>query len=159
MSPLVVGVGARRGAPPAEVVGLIRAALRELAGDGPETVVALATVETKADEPGLVAAAAALSVPLRAYPARTLAGVPVPNPSGAVRDAVGTASVAEAAALAEGGELVVPKRTSGEAGRPGTVTCAIVRRSVPLDPKPPIPEPEHRHHHHGRRRPTSEENV
>ncbi|MFD7611732.1 cobalamin biosynthesis protein [Streptomyces sp. NPDC059828] len=133
MSRLVVGVGARRGAPAAEVLELIRTALRE-AAHGPGSVVALATVDAKADEPGIVAAAATLGVPVRVYPAGVLARVPVPHPSGVARDATGTASVAEAAALAEGGELLVPKTTSGEVGRPGRVTCAIVRLSVPLDP-------------------------
>ncbi|MFE7777527.1 cobalamin biosynthesis protein [Streptomyces sp. NPDC057445] len=134
MSALVVGVGARRGAPPEEVLGLIRAVLRE-AGEGAGPVVALATVDVKADDPGIAGAAAALGVPVRTHTARELAAVAVPHPSGAARDAVGTPSVAEAAALAGGGELLVPKRKSGTEGRPGRVTCAIVRL-----PDAPVPE-------------------
>ncbi|MFF4745335.1 cobalamin biosynthesis protein [Streptomyces sp. NPDC001268] len=137
----VVGVGARRGAPVDEVLGLVREALRE-AGAPAGSVVAVATVAAKAGEPGIVATAATLGVPLRTYPAARLARVPVPNPSAAAA-AVGTSSVAEAAALADGGELVVGKRKSGGQGRPGAVTCAIVRladSSTP-GPVPPCVEP------------------
>ncbi|MEU2262339.1 cobalamin biosynthesis protein [Streptomyces sp. NPDC019645] len=140
----VVGVGARRGAPVDEVIGLVREALRE-AGAPAGSVVAVATVAAKAGEPGIVAAAAALGVPLRTYPAARLARVPVPHPSAAAA-AVGTSSVAEAAALADGGELVVGKRKSGGQGRPGAVTCAIVRladSSTP-GPVPPCGEPGRR---------------
>ncbi|MGP3771400.1 cobalamin biosynthesis protein [Streptomyces sp. SDT5-1] len=122
---VVVGVGARRGVPADEVLGLVRAALAE--AGGPE-VLALATVDTKGREPGIVAAAGALGVPLETYAAERLAAVPVPHPSGRAREAVGTPSVAEAAALVRGGELLVPKRTStGPGGGPGRATCAVAR--------------------------------
>ncbi|UXY35097.1 precorrin-3B C(17)-methyltransferase [Streptomyces albidocamelliae] len=125
---LVVGVGASRGAPAEEVLGLIGEALRE-AGLSAGSVAELATVDAKAEEPGLVAAAGRLGVPLVTYSAEELAAVEVPNPSDAPLAAVGTPSVAEAAALAAGGELLVPKRKSERAdGRPAMVTCAVVRR-------------------------------
>lgn len=98
---LAVGVGASRGAPVDEILGLIRDTLRG-AGLSPSGVAELVTVDTKADEPGIVAAAAALGVPLRTYPAGELARIEVPGPSGAPLAAVGTPSVAEAAALAAG---------------------------------------------------------
>ncbi|MFE7428212.1 precorrin-3B C(17)-methyltransferase [Streptomyces sp. NPDC057545] len=129
---LAVGVGASRGAPVDEVVGLVHDALRE-AGLSPLSIAELVTVDAKADEPGIVAAAARLGVPLRTYAAEALARVEVPNPSGAPLAAVGTPSVAEAAALAEGGELLVPKRKStpppGSEGRAAMATCAVVRRA------------------------------
>ncbi|WP_335936008.1 precorrin-3B C(17)-methyltransferase [Streptomyces sp. PTD5-9] len=125
---LVVGVGASRGASEDEITGLVHDALRE-AGLSPLGVAALATVDAKADEPGIVAAAARLGVPLRTYPAEALARVEVPNPSGAPLAAVGTPSVAEAAALASGGELLVPKRKSAPEGRAAMATCAVVRRA------------------------------
>ncbi|WP_199918850.1 cobalamin biosynthesis protein, partial [Streptomyces sp. NRRL S-15] len=118
---LVVGVGARRGAPAEEVLGLIRRTLEE-AGWAAGDVVELVTLDTRADEPGITGAAARLGVPLRSYTAGELAGVTVPHPSTAPREAVGTGSVAEAAALMEGGELLVPKRKSASA------TCAVARR-------------------------------
>ncbi|MEU6017361.1 precorrin-3B C(17)-methyltransferase [Streptomyces sp. NPDC047515] len=125
---LAVGVGASKDAPAAEVVGLIRDALRE-AGLSPLSIAELVTVDAKADEPGIVAAASQLGVPLRTYAADELARIEVPNPSGAPLAAVGTPSVAEAAALAAGGELLVPKRKSNPAGRAAMATCAVVRRA------------------------------
>ncbi|MGW3112807.1 precorrin-3B C(17)-methyltransferase [Streptomyces sp. NPDC001091] len=122
---LVVGVGASKGAPVEEVLGLIEEALRE-AGLSVRSVAELATVDAKSGEPGIVATAERLGVPLVTYPADELAAVAVPNPSEAPLAAVGTPSVAEAAALVGGGELLVPKRKS--AATPAMATCAVVRR-------------------------------
>ncbi|MGW0293826.1 precorrin-3B C(17)-methyltransferase [Streptomyces tuirus] len=122
---LVIGVGASRGAPVEEVLGLVEEALRE-AGLSVASVAELATVEAKAEEAGIVEAARRLGVPLVTYSAEELAGVDVPNPSDAPLAAVGTPSVAEAAALVGGGELLVPKRKS--AASPAMATCAVVRR-------------------------------
>ncbi|AQS70251.1 precorrin-3B C(17)-methyltransferase [Streptomyces pactum] len=122
---LVVGVGASRGAPLDEVLGLVEGALRD-AGLSAASVAELATVDAKAEEPGIVGAAERLGVPLVTYSAGELADVAVPNPSDAPLAAVGTPSVAEAAALVRGGELLVPKRKS--AARPAMATCAVVRR-------------------------------
>ncbi|MFG2883077.1 precorrin-3B C(17)-methyltransferase [Streptomyces sp. NPDC048297] len=125
---LVVGVGASSGAPVEEVLGLVEETLRE-AGLSVRSVAELATVDAKSREPGIVAAAGRLGVPVVTYPAEELAAVEVPNPSGAPLAAVGTPSVAEAAALVSGGELLVPKRKSERAdGRPAMATCAVVRR-------------------------------
>lgn len=118
---LVVGVGASRNAPVDEVLGLIEGTLRE-AGLSGRSIAELATVDAKAEEPGIVAAAERLGVPLVTYSAEELAAVEVPNPSDAPLAAVGTPSVAEASALVGGGELLVPKRKSA------MVTCAVVRR-------------------------------
>lgn len=122
---LVVGVGASRGAPVAEVLGLVRDTLRA-AGLSAASVAELATVDTRAGEPGIVGAAERLGVPLVTYPAGELAGVEVPNPSDAPLATVGTPSVAEAAALVRGGELLVPKRKS--AADPARATCAVASR-------------------------------
>ncbi|MBT1097183.1 precorrin-3B C(17)-methyltransferase [Streptomyces sp. Tu102] len=125
---LVVGVGASRGAPADEVLGLVESALRD-AGLSRASLAELATVDAKADEPGIVEAAERLGVPLVTRSADELAVVEVPNPSDAPLAAVGTPSVAEAAALVGGGELLVPKRKSERAdGRPAMATCAVVRR-------------------------------
>ncbi|MFH8349362.1 cobalamin biosynthesis protein [Streptomyces sp. NPDC018045] len=110
-APVVVGVGARRGVPAAEVLALVLDCLAA-AGLPPDAVIALATVDTKAAEPGLAGAAQRLGVPLLAYPAAVLAAVPVPHPSPAALAATGTPSVAEAAALAGAGGL-------GADGAPG----------------------------------------
>lgn len=135
--PVVVGVGASRGVPVAEVVGLVEDVLRE-AGLASGAVAALATVDTKAGEPGLVRAAALLGVPLVTYPARELAAVEVPHPSELPLAALGTPSVAEAAALMGGGELLVPKRKSAPAdGRPARVTCAVASAGAGRDVSSP----------------------
>ncbi len=120
---LVVGVGASRGAPADEVGGLIDAALAD-AGLSPLSVAHVATVDRKAEEAGIVAAAAARGWPLVTHPAAALAAVAVPNPSPVVHAEVGTPSVAEAAALVGGGELLVAKRKSA------TATVAVARRPV-----------------------------
>ncbi|MFF3336092.1 precorrin-3B C(17)-methyltransferase [Streptomyces sp. NPDC002888] len=122
---LVVGVGASKGAPVEEVLELIHGALQD-AGLSPRSLAELATVDAKAGEPGILDAARRLGVPLVTYSADELAGIDVPNPSDAPLAAVGTPSVAEAAALVRGGELLVPKRKS--AGQPAMATCAVVRR-------------------------------
>ncbi|MEU7021414.1 Rv2231c family pyridoxal phosphate-dependent protein CobC [Streptomyces sp. NPDC046203] len=117
----MVGVGARSGAPEAEVLGLVRAALAE-AGLPEGAVTAFATLDVRAGEPGIVAAAAWFGVPVRAYPSEELARVAVPHPSAVARAATGSGSVAEAAALrgaGPGAELVVEKRKTGR------VTCAV----------------------------------
>ncbi|MFJ9590970.1 precorrin-3B C(17)-methyltransferase [Streptomyces acidicola] len=125
---LVVGVGASKGAPVDEVLGLVEGALRD-AGLSVRSVAEVATVDAKAGEPGIVGAAERLGVPVVTYTAEELAEVTVPNPSDAPLAAVGTPSVAEAAALVRGGELLVPKRKSERAdGRPAMATCAVVRR-------------------------------
>ncbi|MFI9148850.1 precorrin-3B C(17)-methyltransferase [Streptomyces sp. NPDC053367] len=125
---LVVGVGASKGVPVEEVLGLISRVCED-AGLSPRSIAELATVDAKAEEHGIVEAAARLGVPVVTYPAGELAAVEVPNPSDAPLAAVGTPSVAEAAALAGGGELLVPKRRSERAdGLPAMATCAVVRR-------------------------------
>ncbi|MFI0855444.1 cobalamin biosynthesis protein [Streptomyces sp. NPDC021098] len=128
---LVVGVGARRGVSVAEVTGLVAAALAG-AGLAPGCIAELATVEAKAGEPGLLAAAERFGVPLHGYGAEMLAAVEVTNPSMAALSAIGTPGVAEAAALlaaGPGGELLVAKRRSEPGGgRPSSATCAIARR-------------------------------
>jgi cobalt-precorrin 5A hydrolase/precorrin-3B C17-methyltransferase len=122
---LVVGVGCSRGAPVEEILALVDATLAD-AGLASASVAALASIDLKADEAGLLEAAEQRGWPLRLFPAERLAEVQVPTPSEVVRAAVGTPSVAEAAALlgAENGELVAPKRTSAHA------TAAVARRPV-----------------------------
>jgi cobalt-precorrin 5A hydrolase/precorrin-3B C17-methyltransferase len=118
---LVVGVGASRGVTVGEVSELIEASLVE-AGLSARSIYCVATIDAKADEAGVREAAARLGVPVVALPAVRLARISVPHPSAVVAAAVGTPSVAEAAALHLGGELVVSKRKSTMA------TVAVARR-------------------------------
>jgi cobalt-precorrin 5A hydrolase / precorrin-3B C17-methyltransferase len=122
---LVVGLGASRGVPAAEIGALIDQALAT-AGLSKLSVHAAATVDLKQDEAGLLAVVREHGWPLSLFPAAELARVPVPNPSETVRAAVGTASVAEAAALLAAGDpasLIVPKQASPHA------TVAVARRA------------------------------
>lgn len=111
---LVVGVGCSRGASAGEILDLLDRSLEE-AGLSKKSVAALASVEAKSDEAGLLRAAEELGVRIHFHPADELAGMEVPNPSAVVESAVGTPSVAEAAVLVSGGELVLEKRKSAMA--------------------------------------------
>ena len=120
---LVAGMGASTGAPAGEVAALLEAALAD-AGLARASLAEVATLDRKASEPGIVA----LGLPVRTFPAAALAAVPVPSPSPVVEAAVGTPSVAEAAALlaaGPGAELVSPKRAGAHA------TVALARRRRP----------------------------
>jgi cobalt-precorrin 5A hydrolase/precorrin-3B C17-methyltransferase len=120
---LVVGVGCSRGADKDEIVGLIEASLQD-AGLSRNSVATLASIDAKRDEVGLLEAAGTLDVPVRFFPAEALSVAEVPNPSEIVRGAVGTPSVAEAAVVSSGAELVVEKQKSAN------VTVAIGRLPV-----------------------------
>ncbi|HTI20990.1 MAG TPA: cobalamin biosynthesis protein [Kutzneria sp.] len=123
---LVVGVGCRPGTAEAAVREVVTAVL-ERHGLTLGEVRAFATVTARADEPALRAIAGDT---LLAYPAEVLDRVAVPHRSARVAAAVGTASVAEAAALhaaavlagPEGVSTLVAGRFSGPA-----VTAAVAR--------------------------------
>ncbi|WP_189506394.1 Rv2231c family pyridoxal phosphate-dependent protein CobC [Streptomyces narbonensis] len=95
-------MGARPGVPVDDVLALVDAVLRE-AGLTRAAVRSLATLDARAAEPGVAGAGAELGVPVRGFPAGELAAVPVPHPSALPREATGTPSVAEAAALLTAG--------------------------------------------------------
>ncbi|MFE5583737.1 cobalamin biosynthesis protein [Kitasatospora sp. NPDC056531] len=122
---LVVGIGAGSGTEPVEAMRLLTDVLAET-GHLRSAIARLATVAGKTDHPAVRWAARCLNVPVDEHPADELARLTVPNPSEVVGTAVGTASVAEAAALASsnGGQLVVAKRKSA------TATVAIARAAV-----------------------------
>lgn len=120
---LVAGIGASTAPPPDEVAALLGEALAG-AGVSRSSLRAIATIDRRAREPALEA----LGLPVIAYSAGELARVNVPNPSGVVEAAVGTPSVAEAAALLAAGpdaRLIAQKRASVHA------TVALARSSRP----------------------------
>ncbi len=121
---VVVGVGGRRGAPLAEVARLVEDALAccDLTG---EVVTTLATVTRRAGEPALEQLAALLAAELVAFAPQVLAVQPVPHPSELVRRHTGLDGVAEAAVLATGATLVLPKTCSD------SWTVAIGRHEAP----------------------------
>ncbi len=127
---LVVGVGASRGADPEALSELVAGALAG-AGVAPDAVGAVVTLDRKATEPAIVALGQRLGVAVRTFDAAALAGVAVPNPSAVVAGAVGTPSVAEAAALLAAGPaatLVVDKQISATSDS----TAAVARRRAPV---------------------------
>jgi cobalt-precorrin 5A hydrolase/precorrin-3B C17-methyltransferase len=126
---LVLGVGSSTGA---DTDALWELAARALAGAGVagSAVGAVATLDRKASEPAIVALGRRFGVPLRIFDAAALAGVEVPNPSQTVAAAVGTPSVAEAAALlaaGAGASLLTAKQVSAT----GDSTVAVARRAGP----------------------------
>lgn len=119
---LVLGLGASSGVSAEEVLDLVDRSLAA-AGLSARSVGAVATADVKAHEPGIVEACRRRGWELTTYPSPVLAEIDVPNPSAAPAKAVGTPSVAEAAALlASDGELVVEKQKSPRA------TVAVARR-------------------------------
>lgn len=110
---LWMGLGCRRGVDAAEVERAVSATLARCRAAG-ASLAGLCSVDLKRDEAGLLEAARNLGLGLRFFPADQLAAIPVPTPSERVRNRVGTASVAEAAALAATqGRLVCPKQIMG----------------------------------------------
>lgn len=120
---LVVGVGTSSDASPEELTAQVEAVLAD-ADLAPESVAVVATIDRRAEHPAVVA----LGRRVVAYPAETLASVEVPGPSPVVAAAVGTPSVAEAAALlaAGPGATLLVAKTAG-----AKVTVAVARRSRP----------------------------
>ncbi|PTM95380.1 cobalamin synthesis G-like protein [Mycoplana dimorpha] len=116
---IVLGLGCERGAAAAEVIALAGAALRA-AGCSADALALVASLDTRAEEPAILAAACHFSVPLRTYDAATLeAETPrLANPSEVVFRHTGCHGVAEASALAAvgpQGRLVVAKLKSDHA--------------------------------------------
>jgi cobalt-precorrin 5A hydrolase len=109
---LVAGMGCNRGTGVEEMRDLLmetfsanRLAISSLRG--------LATVDLKADEPGFLALAESLNLPLMVFARDRLKGVvQVPTPSAMVEKHIGVKSVCEAAALlaTNRGQLIVPKQ-------------------------------------------------
>lgn len=109
---LVAGMGCNRGTDVEEMRDLLveTLATNRLAIS---SLRALATVDLKADEPGLLALAESLNLPLTVFTRDRLKGVAqVPTPSTMVEKHIGVKSVCEAAALlaTHRGRLIVPKQ-------------------------------------------------
>lgn len=112
----------------------------------PGAIAGVASLDLKADEAGLLALCQERQWPLRCFPAEILNRVAVPNPSDTVAQAVGTPSVAEAAAIvaahqADGGlgpvseppdpsRLRVAKQVYRHADYSGAVTLAVATATV-----------------------------
>ncbi|WP_112261799.1 cobalamin biosynthesis protein [Lentzea terrae] len=131
---LVVGVGSTRGAS-ATSVGAALAELDAQGGLDLRAIKAFATADAKADEPGIVDAVEDWgfwhgdTAELLTFPTEELAEIGVPNPSSVVRNSMGTASVAEAAAL-RGAQALghgAPIELAAEKFKRDNVTVAAAR--------------------------------
>lgn len=124
---VIVGVGCRRGTPAERIVRAIRETLTDQ-GIDPAEVRLIASAQIKADEPGLIAAAAALGIPLRFVAAAEIRAAARPFARSAfVQEKVGLPAVAEPTALLAGRRtvLICPKRTFGG------ITVALAREGAP----------------------------
>ena len=132
---LWVGIGCERGTSQ----WLIQTAIDQVFEQHQLTTAAiagLATIDLKADEVGLVQLCQTHHWPLECFAASVLRNIPVPTPSVVVEAEVGTASVAEAAALqaaqgaglaAEFPALLVSKQIVRNDNEPGAVTVAVAQ--------------------------------
>ena len=127
---LALGIGCDRDTPAATIAQAIAEALA-VCGAKLDDVAAVASIDLKADEAGLLEVARAHGWTIRFSAAAELAAVAVPNPSETVRKYTGTPSVSEAAALLVGGgdksQLLIEKhRLRGPDGRNATVSIARI---------------------------------
>ncbi len=117
---LILGVGCRRGT---ERAAIEEAAAEALAGYEPLAVAAVATIDLKKDEPGLLAFCAARGLPLLTFSAGELSAAAGDfTPSDFVKGVTGVDNVCERAAAAAGGRIVVPKLAKNG------VTASVARK-------------------------------
>ena len=135
---LWVGMGCERGTS----LELLERALQQALSAGglaEEAIAGLASAERKADEPALLQLAEQHGWPLRCFSSAALNAVPVPNPSAVVQAELGTASVAEAAALLAAGpnaRLKQEKRIErATAAEQGAATVAIAQAASQWAPR------------------------
>lgn len=122
---LVLGIGCNRGTSREEIDAVIMSNLKRQFLS-PRSVYCIATAEAKRDEPGLLACAEGLGVPLRWFSSPELNSVESPSlASPHALKAIGAAGVAEPAALlaSHGGRLLLKKV------KDGNVTLAIAERT------------------------------
>lgn len=122
---LFLGIGCNRGTTAEEIREVVAGNLKRQFLSM-KSVAAVATVDAKSGEAGLLAFAEGIGVPVRFFAAEELNDVTVPSPpSEHALKAVGAAGVAEPAALlaSDGGTLVLAKVKNGN------VTLAIVERT------------------------------
>jgi cobalt-precorrin 5A hydrolase len=131
---LVAGIGCNRHTPREKIEVLLHQTFEkyQLAES---SLARIATIELKADEPGLLKLAQTLEVPIDFFSRKALNRVEgIRTPSARVEKHVGVKSVCEAAAIlaSQMGTLIVPKQTAPD------VTVAIARKAFTLSE----PDPE-----------------
>jgi cobalt-precorrin 5A hydrolase len=106
---LILGIGARAGVRGTDLDQAVDLALAAVSRHRAQ-VAALATLDRRAAEPAIMELTRRNGWQLIAFTAAELAEVSVPRPSATVHARTGTHSVAEAAAIRAGGELIAAKR-------------------------------------------------
>ena len=110
---IILGIGCRKGTPAGQIQSAIHQLLKEQ-NLHPLSIAAIATIDLKKEEPGLLAAAEALQTPVICYSSEELAAVPGDFAESAfVKQITGVGNVCERAALKaareRGGYLVCHK--------------------------------------------------
>jgi cobalt-precorrin 5A hydrolase len=158
MKTLAVGIGCKRGAGVEQVDAAVRSALAATAGahgaHSFDDIRAIATIDIKAHEPGIVGFCARHALPLQVFSREQIAGAAASPaatrttmPSPVVRAHLGVDGVCEPCALlvAPNGRLIAPKRVF-EGGV--TVAIAIVIDDsvahATFEPEPPPQQHPHR---------------
>ena len=135
---LWIGIGCERNTSESLVERAVASVLDQ-ASLAPEAVAGISSIDAKADEPALLRLSEEHGWPFRLHNASSLAKVAVPTPSDVVKAEMGTASVAEAAALltaGDGAPLRHPKQIfHAEPGEQGAVTVAIAEASQAFAPQ------------------------
>jgi cobalt-precorrin 5A hydrolase len=132
---LAVGVGCNRHTPVKTILAFYKAVLAH-AGISRHSVFTLATSDIKKDEPGILALAESLGLPIRFYDNPRLSSVKtIQTPSKMVETHIGVKSVCEAAAIlaSNNGNLIVPKM------KQGNVTLAVARKPIDCLSSGPAP--------------------
>ncbi len=123
---LWVGIGCERGTSRA----LIETAIDETCKTyhlATESIAGITSINLKADEAGIIEVCQRRNLILKTFTAEQLDQVHVPTPSAVVKQEVGTHSVAEAAAILAGENLLVSKQIFRADNQSGAVTVAIAQ--------------------------------
>ena len=131
---VILGMGCRKGKSYEELRDFAEGTLQELGLDR-EAVCAIASIDVKKEEPGLVSLAADLGVPLLTFSAEELERAELENwifaESDRVREYVGTGNVCERAAAAAGAGKIIRGKTAKDG-----MTICVGMRPVELCWKP-----------------------
>ena len=136
---LWVGIGCERNTSPQLIENALEDTLQQY-HLSEKAIAGIATIDIKADEPGILQLCQKNNFPLRTFDADTLSAIAVPTPSSVVEREVGTPSVAEAAAIFGGMcaisydneqncHLIVKKQIFKRKNE-GAVTIAIAQSDV-----------------------------
>lgn len=118
---IVLGIGCKKGTSKAKIERQVNEVLKKYY-IYPEAIAAVATIDIKAEEPGLLAFCEEYQVPLVTYSAEELKGAPGTfSASEFVEQTTGVDNVCERSAVLEGGSNLFVKKMSGDG-----VTCACV---------------------------------